>query len=134
MGSSVACHFTVTGHEFDPDAFTRSVGLAPTDTWREGDRVGVSEIRRHHTGWRCSVPRRSSLDLSEPLRELLEEILLHSKAIRAECDRLGLEAEVSCVVFVGSPAPAAHFDTDTLNAVRELGASIDLDLYIDADQ
>jgi hypothetical protein len=58
--------------------------------------------------------------------------LLAELLIREECSRLGLSAEVACVIHVGSPAPSVHFDIGTLEAVARLGAEIDLDLYIDA--
>jgi uncharacterized protein DUF4279 len=131
MASSVACHFTVTGDDFDPDDFTRRVGLTPTDRWRVGDIVGESVIHRKHSGWRCSLPRRSSLDVGDRIRTLLTELLPFADAIRQECKRSHLKAEISCVIFVGTPAPAAHFDSEILAGAARLGAEIDLDLYID---
>ena len=131
MASSIACHFTVTGSDFDPEAFTERIGLTPTDTWHKGDPVGESLIRMKHSGWRCTVPRRSSLDLGESLRALLAEVLPFADSIRDECDRLHLSAEIACVLFVGTPTPAAHFDSEILRGIARLGAEIDLDLYVD---
>jgi hypothetical protein len=102
-----------------------------SQTRREGDRVGGSLVRRKHSGWRCSLPRRESLDLSKEVKALLAEMSPFSDAIRQECERQRLSSELACVLHVGSPTPAAHFDLETLKVIVELGAAIDLDLYLE---
>lgn len=131
MGTSVLSSFTLTGPSFDPEDITRRIGLEPTKTWKTGNRVQGTQIRRKHSGWVWSMPRGESLDLGKQVAALLERLGPFISRINEVREELGLDAEI-CAIYIEGQTPAVHFDRSVMSVVNQLEAEIDLDIYLRA--
>ena len=104
--------------------------MEPTGTWKTGDRVQGTQILRKHSGWVWSTPREESIDLGEQVAALLERLGPFLSRINEVREELGLEAEISCAIYIEGQTPAVHSDRSVLKLINQLEAEIDLDIYV----
>ena len=136
MHSEVHAAYTLTGMEFDPDVITRKLQIAPTKTWRLGDPIQETILRHKHDGWSISSDLSDTDDLEDHMRALLKLIYPRRKQLEQLRRQYKLEAEFACAIYTyDGSRPAIHFDSEIVRQVAELGAEIDIDLFIlDEDQ
>jgi hypothetical protein len=131
MGTNLRAEFVLLGDALDHGAITSAVGLSPTATWKAGDQIRGTKLRRDRDGWVWGTPKRDGLDLEVPLRELLEALSNAAPAIRSILKRGSVEAVISCAVYVVNGAvPAVCLPHRMLAAIAELGASLDVDVIL----
>jgi hypothetical protein len=128
--ASIKCYFVVVGSGYDPSVLTEALGVQPTRTWRRGE-VPSGLARPHQTdGWSIDSEAVESLDLQEVALPLLQRLSPSSDTLRDYCNRLNLEAELGCTVFIKDKlAPAIHLDRETVRMLDQLGAELDIDIY-----
>lgn len=129
MPTRIRTEFQLTGEGFDPDKVTTLVGIDPTKTWRKDDRIPSTILIEKYTGWTISSPEETSIHLDKQIVRLLKPIVLVKEKIIEAYNTYGLEAELSCFVFVEGQTPVIHFDSQIVKLAAELGAEIDVDLY-----
>jgi hypothetical protein len=130
-------HFTVSG-EFDPDEVTKRTGLSPTRTWRRGDR-------RRHSGrivsddcWDYRTGPVEDSDIGPHLRAHLQALITHTPYFTD----LSRTQRVSFTVTISiwtpehplSYAPIVFIEPQLLSAITGLGASLEVDLNLLADE
>jgi hypothetical protein len=113
-----------------PDEVTATLGLAPSRSWRTGDLINERMGRRRSTGEWCLS---SGLGLDAPLEEHVDAVLRQLRPCWPRlvdlCTRY--EAGLNCVVkSYGGDRPALPFDKEVVRRCAELGAWIDVDLYV----
>lgn len=132
MPTQVAVSYSLTGN-FDPGRVTRLLDFEPTRTWRAGDPVGNRGITRKDNGWVVEIQKAETLDVAEPLGKLLEMLKPRLTELYLETAKQGLVAILTCAVYVDAKdgaAPAMHFPRETIAQLHEMGASLDVDLYV----
>jgi hypothetical protein len=130
MATSIKVRFTLTGMNIDPDEISQAIGLAPTKTWRRGEQRASSALCWEHDGWTLSTSEEVTLDLETEVQKLLQYLKGHTKQINRASKQLKLEAEIGCSIYIeDDQAPRIHLNRETLKAVNELGADIDIDIY-----
>jgi hypothetical protein len=120
--------FRLTGQGFSLDDVTAMVQLTPTNTWRAGDLIARTIMKRKHDGWTLELLERETFDMEESLRELLDVLEPHQRKIIEAMDRFKLDAEISFGVLIYESEPAAWFSADTIRRAALLNASLDIDL------
>jgi Domain of unknown function (DUF4279) len=120
----------LTGQGFAPEDVTKLVQLTPTRTWRLGDPVQRTQLKRKHDGWVFGLPQRETYEMDGLLRELLDAIEPHKEGIAEAAKRFGLEKETSLGVYVRGETPASWFAADTVHRISTLDASLDIDLML----
>lgn len=120
----------LTGEEFSPAEATRIIGLNPSRTWRVGESVEDTEIKRKDNGWKLELPYRETYDMDSILNELLDIVEPHSQDIARLTASLRIRAEISFGVYMRAETPAAWFSAQTLRRVTNLGANLDIDLIL----
>jgi len=106
---------------------TEAVGLACDKCWHCGDKRARSIIVEKDNGWvlHSGLPKTASLDAH--IEALLSKLDPFKESIRFIS--LADTVELSIVIYAPSP-PALNFDSSIINQLTELGASMDIDLYI----
>jgi Domain of unknown function (DUF4279) len=122
--------FKLTGRGFDPDDVTKVIQLTPTETWRLGDYIQWTALKRKHDGWEVGLPERETYGMEEILLELLDALDPHNGRIAEAVERLNLETEISFGVYVRGETPAGRFSAETIRRVSALGAILDIDLIL----
>lgn len=130
--AKITCDFVLTGHGLDPAILTQALSIQPTRTWREGEHIQRTPLRRKKDGWLLSTGPMESMDVQEVALPLLATLRPLAHKLRALAVELGVEADISYTVIVGEgeSVPAIHFDRAMLEIVNQLHAGIDVDLYV----
>jgi hypothetical protein len=110
-----------------PEQVTQRLGMEPDHSWHAGDvRPHTTLIEREH-GWEL----RAHLPQTARLEDQIDDLL--SRLPTGLCERiklLGLDGvQLSCAVYSTS-VPSLNFSFSTLRILCDLGASLDLDLYV----
>lgn len=130
MRPEMSVALTFTGAGFDPDGVTATLGLEPTETWRFGDRILNTRLKREHDGWSLSTGRKKEIELENQVRSILEKVQSRLNKVKSVSDEHDLDVELACVVYVADETPSMHLDSEVVELMAELGAEIDIDLYV----
>jgi hypothetical protein len=129
MATQILAALTLTG-AFDPVEISRRLGLAPTKVARRDERIGKSALQYKCDIWSISTGKRESLALEEQVREILAQVGTSAHAIRSARDELSISVELACAVYVEGQAPSMTLGPETIAQLAELGAGVDIDLYV----
>lgn len=128
--SRIRVYFGLWG-EFDPEEVTATLGVVPTATWRRGDRCSFSTTMAQKTNhWAFGTAEKEGFDLPSHVEFVLQRLELVSTELNEVRERLGLTANLNCVVWVGRPTPILSFPRETLQRISALGAGFDIDTYL----
>jgi hypothetical protein len=116
--------------DLDPDEITRRLGIEPTLTRRAGEERAGGKVWRHDFWELTSAVGESEIVADTHFRALLERLGPHFDTIRG----LDSEPTISWVVHVGpdEATPDGILSAFVLARIAELGASLNVDMYFDA--
>jgi len=119
-------YFHVSG-SFDPDHITRTVGVTPTETKREGDVIGTTPKKRPSSLWALH----SRVNPSAPLDEHVRDVLNQLDSSKAAFEKLSREqgGTMQLVGYFRDVSPGVHFDLETVRRCADYGLCIDCDFY-----
>lgn len=111
---------------FDPDEISRSVGVAPTRTAREGDLIGGGQKRRPCSLWALHA-RDKSAELEAQVRDVLDQL----DANRAVFQRLSreLNGTMELVGYFQDREPGVALERDSIERMAAYGLALDCDFY-----
>jgi hypothetical protein len=119
------------GSDIDFAAVTAILGVQPTVTWRLGDRVGNSLVRRKYDAWVLSIPGIDTFEIEDAIKGLLNHLGDAVEQVRSACSELGLSATVFCGVdFVENRTPAVVLENELLQIIVSMGAAVEVDLIM----
>lgn len=121
--------FLLSADEFDPEEVTRRLGLLPTRTWRLGDPVPGTLLRRKSTAWLIDSGKEATVDLAEQATRVLGPAFSQESAVSRLRQELGLTVTLSCAVYLENERPDIHFSPDLLIGLTRLRAEIDVAVY-----
>lgn len=117
----------ITSIKRTPEQISKVVGCSCDRSWRIGDKRGKTIIVEKVNGWVLDSALPKSASLETHIEKILERVTRQSDKIRRlskqEC------VELSCVIYAASP-PALNFDKKVVRQIAQLGANLDVDLYI----
>lgn len=122
----------LTGDGFSPEEVTRAIGLAPTKTWRAGDLVQGTQVRRRHDGWVFGLPYRRAHDMEALLKELLDALGPYAARIAGAIEKFRLKSTISFGVYIDvrGQTPSCFFTAGTLTRLANLRADLNIDLIL----
>jgi len=120
----------LTGDGFLPDRLTSVVQIVPTKTWRFGDSVQGTALRRKNDGWAYGLPPRESYEVEALLRELMDAIEPSRDRIIDAMKQFRLEASISFGIYISTRSPACWFSAESIGRIAALGAGLDVDVII----
>lgn len=130
MATEIDVSLTLRGDAFEPDTVTDITSLIPTHTWRKGDLVPGTTMKRKEDGWRISTGLVTSNDLDEQITHIIDLIAPFASKIRHVCQLLDLDVDLSCVVYIDPAVPSMSIDLNTMGMLVSVGATIDIDVYV----
>ncbi len=129
MTNECEVYFKLYGDDFDPNIISETIGLEPTRTRRKG------EPRAKFSFWILSIGKVESeaIDVYEMASKLVKKIKPHKDKIIKAIKAHGLSAELQVVLWIPTDesisTPAIGFETETIQFLSDIGASIDIDSY-----
>lgn len=135
MKPRIHAEFTITGSNLDISEMTRVIGKAPSQTWRQGDRIQNTELRYKHDGWCLVTTEVEDLDMESLVRSLVELVIPHRDTLVELCRSKGFNAEVCCVAYVvQEQLPILCLDARIIDMIAQVGASLDIDVIFTAER
>jgi hypothetical protein len=113
-----------------PDEVTNLIGLRCDRSWYIGDKRPHTAIAETSHGWILNSQLPETAPLYNQIEALLHRLHPYKDSIQAlsELDVV----ELSCVIYAAA-SPALNFTKDVIHNIAQLGASLDVDLYLTAD-
>lgn len=115
---------------FEPSGLTRRIELAPTKTWRLGEFVQSTQLKRNSDGWMFGIPERAEHDANVILCDLLDKIEPYREKIIAAAREFNLGTDISFGIYLRGESPAFLLPADTVRRVSAFGANLDIDLIL----
>jgi hypothetical protein len=110
-----------------PEMITDALGVPCDDCWHSGEVRTHTIITEKDNGWLLHSGLPKSASLEEHIAALLNILAPYREKIRSlSCKDT---VELSCVIYAARP-PALNFASSIINQLGELGASLDIDLYL----
>jgi hypothetical protein len=110
-----------------PDEIGSELGLAADEQWQAGGFRPRTKMVAKTNGWILDSGKPRDATLDEHLEALLARLRGHEDRIRAISSSDSVE--VSCVLY-SIREPALNFSPELLARITELGAGLDIDLYV----
>ena len=131
MSPQTIVRLKITSVHLIPDAITGFVGLPCDRSWNIGEKRPKTTIVEQKNGWILNSCMPKSAMLETQLDELLNRLRPYQTRLKSlsetEC------VELSCVIYANSP-PALNFGDAVIVELGQLGASLDIDLYLIPDE
>jgi len=125
----IRCDFILTGDGYDPDIITHALAIQPTRTWWHGDPIVPSSLSYKHDGWCLSTGPVEALDVQDVAQPLLAQLIPLADDIATLHAQWALDCEVAYTVQVEGTVPVFHFDLEMVQALAQLQAELDIDVY-----
>jgi hypothetical protein len=130
--SRISVEFKIYDFSCTSEDITALVGIIPTSTGKAGDLISPNRPLRHQNNFWCiKSPLEQSEELDVHIQEILKILQPGWSVLTELCNHYN--AELSCYIYVEDEdmrVPAIHFNKETIQKVSELGAEIDIDMYL----
>ncbi|CAM2813992.1 DUF4279 domain-containing protein [Paenibacillus sediminis] len=121
----------IYGDNFNPQIITDQLNIQPHMSWQKGDSVEGKSTVRNKTCWRFSTGYQESLDINDQLSVIIERFQGESEKLIELIKAHNLEILVSIVINIEeNQKPAMNFNKETISFIHQIGAEVDIDLYI----
>jgi hypothetical protein len=114
------------GDDLDPAEVTRSLGCAPTQSWRKGDEKTPGYFRGTG-GWCFATTKQRPGDLDAHIREILDSTNSDLRVWASLTKRF--RVDIFCSLFMNESNEGLGLEPDLLRALGERGISLSLDVY-----
>ena len=132
MKHQIQLDLVIYGFDVDPDQITSFLAIQPSVTWRKGDRIGTSALKRKHNGWSLSSGLNKTDDFDQHLNAIIRTI--EPSIGKFSSLPAAVEVELSCAVSLREDSPeslpAIYFQAQAVSVLAKLKAEIDFDLYL----
>ena len=127
MISEIFVRLKVSSVSRTPEQISDVTGFLCDHSWRIGEKRGKTIIIEKTNGWILNSKMPKNAPLEVQIEELLGRLIVHADRIRALSEHETVE--LSCVVYASAP-PSLNFNKSVIQRVCQLGASLDIDLYL----
>jgi hypothetical protein len=124
--TEITASFLIRGFGCDHDHITRQIGIDPSATWRKGDQIGQSRLRRKEDGWRLDSELSPQAALDQHARNILDRIHPRSAALTSIEGRAHFFAAM--YIHAGDRPPAT-LSSEIIRQLADLNAGVDIDIY-----
>ena len=132
--TQVMVYFSMFADEFPLEMVTKHLGIEPTDSFKNGDiikKISPTEnYVRSYTCWKLSTGYQESLDVSEQMDMIIDQIGNKSAIINNLKKQFGLECRFTIVIIMNNGfTPGLYLDQSIIAFANSINADFDIDLY-----
>jgi len=131
MSTETLARLRVFSDHLLPEEITERIGVQPESTVTKGAFHGGKTIRAKRSEWQLGSGVSRTESLERHVSALLQKLEPAAARIRLLSES-GCEVTFSCVVYA-SVAPAIFFEPTWISGIAQLGAALDVDLYMPND-
>ena len=131
MANKCYTYFRIAGDDFDPDDISARLGLEPFKSHRVGDLRGDG-TPFDFAGWCFGRCDEYDVDSNVQIRKTIAPLLTKTAELRAIKEEFGAVffLEIVPTIYGGEFTPQLGPDEDVIRFCYEVGAMIDIDLYL----
>lgn len=131
--SNTYVYFALIGYDFDPQLITSKLGIAPSDSWKKGDKGRYTPIF-NFSSWQLSTDKGKEYIMVEQLvEEIVQQLFDHIDAINALKNQYNLDSVLEIVLYVDTneeeTTPALGHDLKTIEFLYRTQTRTDIDIY-----
>ncbi len=131
--NEICIYLAIFGDDFDPDELTKTIGIAPTHTYRKGDSVspGSKAPKRSEDCWEYNLGNIRTID-SDEISDRIEETFKDKViAMRQLITQRSLCVRLYVVLYIDPwQTPAVGFKPSFIKMLGDINAEIEMDIYI----
>ncbi|MGG0658292.1 DUF4279 domain-containing protein [Rummeliibacillus pycnus] len=137
--TKVMVYFSIYGDTFPIDCVTKSLGIEPTNSYKQGDAIvrphnpNVTSTKtqfRRETVWKLGTGYQESYDVKEQMDQILEPLKNKAAIINELKKKYKLECDFSIVIIMeNGETPGLHLDNEQIDFANSINAEFDIDLY-----
>lgn len=129
--TNVRVKLRIVGDEFDVHKITDVLGVKPDYTWNTGDFIRNSGRKRDCSGWIYSTGAEETLDVNTSLHKVEEVFGSKEKQLVELKERYSLSYFIDIIIIIEEKSPPAFtLETPSIKFASRIGASIDVDMYV----
>ena len=128
MSVELRVSFVISGFDGAPEAIDAALGLRPGKLWHVGEVIPGTTLRRKQNAWLLESPLEDHMNLNNHVAWLLERLPKSLEPLRAITSTWN--AKLFCAVYTTGERPALGVTGDAVRRLADLGAAIDVDLYV----
>lgn len=119
------------GENFDIQEITNMLNVYPSETWNKGDFIRKSQKKRQYTAWIYSTDVIETLDINKLITNFKDLFYPKDNIIIALKEKFNLDISIDFVVIIeNEEPPAIYFLQDFIEFAAKIGATFDIDIYI----
>ncbi|MEE4666906.1 DUF4279 domain-containing protein [Pseudomonas alliivorans] len=119
----------ITSDHMTSSQITDFIGFAGDNIWNAGDSKADAKVVESDSGLVFQSRLARSLDLSFHIGSIMSRLKGAERELLSFSALSGCEIQLSCVVYSDS-APPLNFEKAVMRWVGDIGASLDIDLYL----
>src|SRR5262249_4993632 len=125
-------HLVLGSSTLSPQEMTDFLGQSPTITWRMGERIGHSQVRRPNNGWMLSVETEGdSVDVGCVVNTLFANVKGRESRLQELLSSYAVTGIVQLELYShGAGWPSFYLDPIAIRAMAEIGLGLDLDVHL----
>lgn len=127
MTAKLSVSFIIRGFNCEPERVSELLSMKPTRSWRAGEAVPRTAMRRKESAWVLDSPLEDHVDIQPHIQWLLDVLPLSLDSLAALTP--GWRCTVFCAVYANSERPAISLEPMHVARIANLGAGLDIDLY-----
>ena len=120
---------TVFSDSLSPEEMRNHIGIAGDETWKVGDKRGLTEILEKENGWSLCSELDNNLELEAHIYQIMGVTKGGEDKLKMLSERDDCEVQLSCAIYCSSE-PALFLEKKIISWINSIGASLDIDLYI----
>lgn len=145
MKNKIYATLSIYSTKITSEQITKKLGLAPDRSWvkgegrillnhKTGERRTLPGLHKNHL-WELRSKSSATTSLDAPVRQLLNRLKPYSKKIKSLSALPNVDVQLSGVIYwYQDSAPPLNFKKEVMGAINDLGAGLDLDLYMLGDE
>lgn len=122
----------VMSSRLKPKELEERVIFRPDESWAAGDKRKDTAIMERENGFAINSLLNKKAPVAEHIANIRERISGTEIGFKSVSNELGCSVLVSCAIYSES-APPIFLDKGLISWMNEIGASLDIDVYVGSD-
>lgn len=123
----------VLSSTLSPEQICDQLGMHGDDTWRIGDKRKNTKILEKENGWAHKSRVKKSAHLEDHIESIMDLVRSFECKFKAISELSDCDVQLSCAVY-GDDEPPLFFETKIIGWLSDIGASLDIDLYLSGNR
>jgi hypothetical protein len=130
MKTELKVELLFKGNNFNPEDFSKAVGINPSKTWREGS-IGKYKGCHSYDLWEYNTGTKETLDLDGLMQEIYENFNPKKEIIKSLINKYSLDVSLNIIVgIVNKEIPDLTIEKSLIELLSFLNGEIGIDTYL----